>query len=238
MSCKFFWFFLDFILLICKIIILTKTRFCLCEKYNKIDFIMTNASMSLRSMFFKNDYRSNCWQKLNKNFHVIVFRTSNHDFSRNKICSSRDVVVWNEQKDINDQDHTNKSSHQDTRVKKKKRRSIETSKISFFFSWCIRRRRSINIFIYSTRVIFFFLSSFFDEFVKKNSQSNCNNSVIIWNKQKKSAFVFLRWNRRSIKLMFAIQRQKKCTANCTYHLMICLKIDQRLKDFLKLNLAY
>jgi hypothetical protein len=153
---KFLWFLLDFILFMCKIIILKRTRFCFCEKYNKIDFIMTNASMSLRLMFFKNDYRLNYWQKLNKNFHVIVFRTSNQHSSRNKICSARDVVIWNEQKDINDQDHTNKSNYQDTRVKKKKR-SIETSKTSFFFSWCIRRRKSVNIFIYSTRVIFFFL---------------------------------------------------------------------------------
>jgi hypothetical protein len=214
MSCKFFRFLFDFIFFMCKIIILRRTRFCFCEKYNKIDFIKTNVSMSLRSMFFKDDYRSNCWQKLNKNFYVIVSRTSNQDSSRNKICSARDVVVWNEQKDINDQDHTNKSSHQDTRVRKKKRRSIETSKISFFFSWCIRRRRSANIFIYSTRVIFFSLFSFFDEFVKKNSQSNYNNSMIIWNEQKKSAFVFLRWNSRSIKLMFVIQRQNQCTANC------------------------
>ncbi len=165
MSCKFFKKFFDFIFLMCKIIILRRTRSCFYEKYNKIDFIMTNASMNLRSMFFKNDYRSNCWQKLNKNFYVIVFRTSNQDSSRNKICSTRDVVVWNEQKDINDQDHTSKSNHQDTRVRKKKRRSIETSKTFLFFSWCIPRRESINIFIYSTRVIFFFLSSFFHEFV-------------------------------------------------------------------------
>jgi hypothetical protein len=178
MSCKFFKFFFDLIFFMCKIITFKKTWFCLCEKYNRIDFIKTNASMSLRSMFFKNDYRSNCWQKLNKNFYVIVSRTSNQDSSRNKICSARDVVVWNEQKNINDQNHTIKSSHQDTRVRKKKR-SIETSKTFFFFSWCIRRRRSVNIFIYSTRVIFFSLSSFLNEFVKKNSQSNYNNSVII-----------------------------------------------------------
>jgi hypothetical protein len=192
MSCKFVKFLFDFILFMCRIIILRRIRFCLCEKYNKTDFIKTNASMSLRLMFFKNDYRSNCWQKLNKNFYVIVSRTSNQDSSRNKICSTRNVVVWNEQKDINDQDHTNKSSHQDIRVRKKKRRLIETSKISFFFSWYIRRRESINIFIYSTRVIFFSLSSFFDEFVEKNSQSNYNNSMIIWNEQKKFAFAFLR----------------------------------------------
>jgi hypothetical protein len=191
MTCKFLWFLLDLILLMCKIIILKRIRFCFCEKYNRIDFIMTNASMSLRSMFFKNDYQSNCWQKLNKNFYVIIFFTSNQDSSRNKICSARDVVVWNEQKDINDQDSTNKSSHQDTRIrKKKKRRSTETSKTSLFYSWCIRWRKSINIFIYSTRVFFFSLSSFFDEFVEKNSQSNCNNSMIIWNEQKKFVFVF------------------------------------------------
>jgi hypothetical protein len=87
---------------------------------DRIDFIMTNASMSLRLMFFNDDYRSNNWQELNKNVHVILSRTSNQDSSRNNICSARDVVIWNEQKDINDYDYTNKSSHQDTWVKKKK----------------------------------------------------------------------------------------------------------------------
>ncbi len=129
MSCKFFKFFFDLIFFMCKIIILKKIRFCLCEKYNKIDFMKTNASMNLRSMFFKDDYRSNCWQKLNKNFYVIVSRTSNQDSSRNKICSTQDVVVWNEQKDINDQDHTSKSSHQDTRVKRKKNDRLKRAKL-------------------------------------------------------------------------------------------------------------
>jgi hypothetical protein len=141
MSCKFLWFIFDLILFMCKIIIFKRTRFCFCEKYNRIDFIMINASMSLRSMFFKDDYRSNCWQELNRNFYVIVFFTSNQDSSRNKICSARNVVVWNEQKDINDEDNTNKSNDQDTRVKKKRD------------DWLKRAK---------------FLSSFFDVFVKEN----------------------------------------------------------------------
>jgi hypothetical protein len=133
MSCKFLWYLLDFILFMCRIIILRKTSFCLYEKYRRIDFIMTNASMNLFSMFFKNDYRSNCWQKLNKNFHVIVSRTSNQDSSRNKIWSARNVVVWNKQKDINDQDHTNKSNHQDIRVKKNKDDRLKRANFFSFF---------------------------------------------------------------------------------------------------------
>jgi hypothetical protein len=143
MSCKFLWFFLDFILFMCKMIILKKTRFCFCEKYNKIDFIMTNASMNLRSMFFKNDYRSNCWQKLNKNFYVIISFTSNQDSSRNKICSARDVVVWNEQKDISDQNHINKSSHQDIRVNRNKK-TIDWNEQNFFLLFLMYSSKKIN----------------------------------------------------------------------------------------------
>jgi hypothetical protein len=143
MSCKFFWFLLDFIFFMCKIIIFRKTRFCFCEKYNKSDFIMINASMSLRSMFFKDDYRSNCWQELNRNFYVIIVFTSNQDSSRNKICSARDVVVWNEQKDINDQNFTNKSSHQDTRVKKKTK-TIDWNEQNFFLLFLMYSLKKIN----------------------------------------------------------------------------------------------
>ncbi len=150
--------------------------------------IMTNASMSLRSMFFKNDYQSNCWQKLNKNFYVIIFFTSNQNSSRNKICSTRDVVVWNEQKDINDQDFTNKSNHQDTRVKKKKNDRLKRAQLLFFILDVFVKENHL-IYSYIQHVYSSFFSSFFNEFVEKNSQSNCNNSMIIWNEQKKFVFV-------------------------------------------------
>jgi hypothetical protein len=148
---------------------------------DKIDFIITNASMSLRSIFFNDDYRSTIDENWIKTFSFFFF-TLNQDLNRHNICSAWNVVIWNEQKDINDQDHTNKSSHQDTRVKKKKkRRSITAHETSLFFFWRIFRRKSINTFIHSTRVACLFISFFFEWIVEKNSQSNRDNFAIIWN---------------------------------------------------------
>jgi hypothetical protein len=134
---------------------------------DRIDFIMTNASMSLRSIFFNDDYRSTTDENWIEMFSFFFF--AHQDSSRHNICSTWNVVIWNEQKNINDQDHTNKLNHQDTRVKKKKkRRSITAHEISFFFFWRILRRKLINTFIHSTRVTFLSISFFFEWIVEKN----------------------------------------------------------------------